>query len=180
MHHNAGREVICQEAQEAEAAFRAQAVRVVQAGESKILSEHVGEFSRTNPSEKKKSVYLCHYCNTEFHAKVGAMVDHVTAHKQNQYIEVYVINKGAREGCFRPEHHARERGGRWFGGSDTRLSHCILPDDVEQENGKVWCRHCSKVSFPIGDLTSSQMGQSVRFMREHEARCLKKKRLKLG
>ncbi len=65
-------------------------------------------------------------------------------------------------------------------GSDTRLSHCLVPEDVEQDEGQVWCRHCGKVSFPIENLTSSQMGQSIRFMRDHEAKCIKKKKSKLG
>ena len=110
------------------------------------------------------------------------MLDHVAQHKKDEYmIKVYEIRRGEKAGLLRPEHHAIEvRTGRGYGGTDTKLSCVIIPDSVEQDEGMVWCRYCGTHGWPTSDLVSNQkLASTVRFIREHEGRCKKKKWMKL-
>ena len=109
------------------------------------------------------------------------MLDHIAQHKKDEYIKVYQIRRGEKAGLLRPEHHVTEvKTGRGYGGTDTKLSCVIIPDSVEQEEGKVWCRYCGTHGWLMSDLVSNQKPAStVRFIREHEGRCKKKKCKKL-
>ena len=150
--------------------------------------KHIGgkKISRKGKVNKFHPRFECLWCKRTFGTPVTAMVDHIKAHKADEFILVggfvrsdegkVITREDPNFGICQPSQHwwIPEKGTTWF---DPRcnLKEIDIPEANRVQEGWICCRHCQERQQEWGDgVTICAKLKRVRNLLKHEKACKKK------